>query len=94
MLITYFPEHPGYEELSSGEVCPSGKEITSEEECRKAAKMLEMQFAHSWNGPRDFPGCLIAHDGREKVFFNTSPSPNNTANNLQYGAICKRSAGQ
>ena len=75
-------------------MCPSGKEITSEEECRKAAKMLEMQFAHSWNGPRDFPGCLIAHDGREKVFFNTSPSPNNTANNLQYGAICKRSAGQ
>ena len=68
--------------------------ITSEKECRKAAEILEMQFAHSWNGPGDFPGCLIAHDGREKVYFNRSPSPSNTANNLKYGAICERSTGQ
>ena len=82
------PGVKAYEELSSGELCSSGRGIKSEQECRKAAETLQMPFAKSWNGNNDFPGCLIANDGRNKVYFNLSPYPSNIANNPKYGAIC------
>jgi len=77
-----------YEELPSGKLCSSGKEIKTEGECRKAAEALHEDFDHAWNGNGDFPDCLIANDGRNKVYFNLSPNPSTTANNLRYGAIC------
>ena len=73
-------------------MCPNGTAVSSEEECRKAATTIQKQFDHAWNGPNDFPGCLIANDGRDKVYWNTSPSPSETANNPQYGAICIKNA--
>ena len=69
-------------------MCPHGSAVSSEQECRKAATTIQKQFDHAWNGPNDFPGCLIANDGRDKVYWNLSPSPSETANNPQYGAIC------
>ena len=51
-----------------------------------------MEFRQAWTGNNDFPGCLIANDGRDKVYWNTSPSPSETANNPQYGAICIKNA--
>ena len=80
-----------YEELPSGELCSDGREIKSEGECRKAAETLQMKFAHAWTGSGDFPGCLIANDGRNAVYFNLSPTPSTTANNPRYGAICIKS---
>ena len=49
---------------------------------------LQMDFAMAWTGNKDFPGCLIANDGRNKVYFNLSPTPSTTANKPAYGAIC------
>ena len=77
-----------YGELPSGELCSDGREIKSEKECRKAAKTLEMEFGQAWTGNNGFPGCLIANDGRNKVYFNLSPTPSTVANNPEYGAIC------
>ena len=73
-------------------LCPHGTAVSSEQECRKAATSIQKQFDQAWNGPNDFPGCLIANDGRDKVYWNTSPSPSETANNPQYGAICIKNA--
>jgi len=78
----------GVGELHSGELCPQESAIESEEDCRNAAKLLQIQFAQAWNGPNDFPGCLVANDGRNKVYFNLSPRPSSQANNPRYGAIC------
>ena len=77
-----------YGELPSGQLCSYGRGIKSEQECRKAAETLKMEFDTAWTGNNDFPGCLIANDGRNKVYFNLSPTPNTTANNPAYGAIC------
>ena len=74
-------------------MCSDGREIKSEEECRRAAETLQMQFAHAWTGSGDFPGCLIANDGRNAVYFNLSPTPSTTANNPRYGAICIKATG-
>jgi len=78
----------GVGELHSGHLCPQTSVIESEEDCRNAAKWLQIPFAKAWNGPNSFPGCLVANDGRNKVYFNLSPHPSNQANNPKYGAIC------
>ena len=96
MIWQTFDCPPGvrtYGELASGELCSDGREIKSEKECRKAAKTLEMEFGQAWTGNNGFPGCLIANDGRNKVYFNLSPTPSTTANNPAYGAICITTAG-
>ena len=81
-------------ELPSGELCSYERGIKSEQECREAAETLQMEFATAWNGNNAFPGCLIANDGRNKVYFNLSPTPSTTANNPAYGAICITTAGE
>jgi len=65
--------------------------ITSEDECKKAAHKLDLKYGKSFTGPTDFPGCLFADDGREKVFFNLSPDADNSRNNKNYTALCKNS---
>ena len=64
-------------------------EITSAAECKTAAQNLGLQWAAAWNGPNNFPGCLLAKDGRNKVYFNLSPNPGRTRLNPKYAAICK-----
>ena len=74
-------------------LCPNGTAVSSEQECRKAATTIKKQFDHAWNGPNDFPGCFIANDARDKVFWNLSPSPSKTANKPEFGAICIEQSG-
>ena len=50
-------------------------EIESDTQCKAAASQLGLRWGKSWNGPGDFPGCLNAEDGRNTVYFNTSPYP-------------------
>ena len=64
-------------------------EITSETRCRQAASKLGYQWAQSFNGSNDFPGCFNAEDGRNKVYYNLSPIPGRTDLNHRYAAICK-----
>jgi len=81
----------GAKKIQRGTLCSAtgSKEITSENECKAAAKELGLVWAGSWNGPNDFPGCLYAEDGRNKVYFNTSPNPRRTNLNPNYAAICE-----
>ena len=80
-----------YEKIQPGTLCTSEAmdEIRSEDECKEAAHRLGLQWAQSWNGPNDFPGCVYAQDGRNKVYFNVSPNPRRTNLNPEYAAICK-----
>ena len=66
-------------------------EIESEAKCKAAASQLGLQWGQSWNGRDDFPGCLLAEDGRNKVYFNTSPYPTYSRSKLnpKYAAICE-----
>ena len=66
-------------------------EIESETKCKAAASQLGLRWGNSWNGPGDFPGCLNAEDGRNTVYFNTSPYPERNWNkwNPKYAAICQ-----
>ena len=81
----------GAKKIQRGTLCSvTGlKEITSENECKAAGENLGLVWAHSWNGPNDFPGCLYAEDGRNKVYFNTSPNPRRTNLSPNYAAICE-----
>ena len=65
--------------------------ITSEDECKKAAHKLDLKYGNNFTGPTDFPGCLFADDERQKVFFNLSPDADNSINNKNYTALCKNS---
>ena len=84
-----------FKKIQLGTLCDSQSmdEIQSAKECVTAAEHLGLQWAHSWNGPNDFPGCLFAQDGRNKVYFNTSPRPGRTNLNPRYSAICKIRSG-
>ena len=64
-------------------------EIESETKCKAAASQLGLRWGKSWNGPGDFPGCLNAEDGRNTVYFNTSPYPGRGRLNPKYAAICQ-----
>merc|ERR1711962_1986782 len=81
----------GAKKIQRGTLCSAtgSKEITSANECKAAAEELGLVWAGSWNGPNDFPGCLHAEDGRNKVYFNTSPNPRRTNLNPKYAAICE-----
>ena len=78
-----------YEKTSAGTLCSDVKyEITSESECKQAGELLGLQWKQSWDGPNDFPACLKALDGRDKVYFNLSPNPGRTNVQETYLAIC------
>ena len=78
-----------YEKTPVGFLCSDAQnEIESEEQCKHAAESLGLQWGNSWNGPNDFPACLHAEDGRDKVYYNLSPGlPTNL--NPKYSAVCK-----
>ena len=78
-----------YEITRLGFLCSNVRhEIKSEAECKNAAAILGLKWAHVWNGPKDFPGCLYAQDWRNKVFFNLSPNPGRVNVSPKYSAIC------
>ena len=81
-------QQTGYSKLTDGSLCPSGQEIASEADCKAAAGDLQLSWAHSWEGPGNFPACLFSQD-RNQVFFNLSPKPSKTHNNPRYEAICR-----
>ena len=86
-----------FKELDSGNLCSAAtktKPLTSEEQCIAASEALGMVYGQAWSGPGQFPGCLHANDGRDQVFWNTSPSPSETANVPEYGAICSVVSGK
>ena len=86
-----------FKELDSGNLCTAAtktKPLTSEEQCLNASVALGLVYGQAWSGPGQFPGCLHANDGRDQVFWNTSPSPSETANVPEYGAICSVVSGK
>ena len=76
-----------------GKSCSSegSYQITTETDCKAAAKELNLTWGNSWNGPNEMPGCIFAEDSRKKVYFNTSPKPgfHNAYNEAHYAEICK-----
>lgn len=77
----------GYMKMKGGRFCE--KPITTEEECEKASKVLDLLPVTSFNQRGEFPGCF--HGGNEQVYFNKSPNPMTapTANERYLEAICK-----
>ena len=55
--------------------------------CKKAASELGLTWGNPWNDPTDVPGCIIANDGRSKVYFNTALTA--TGSNPKYAEICR-----
>jgi len=77
-----------YEVVGAREDCGGGKELTTESECRKAARELGMDFEYSGSRP-DFQRYCLSY-GR-KVWFNkdTGLAPSKGA---PFQAICSQSA--
>ena len=74
--------------VSNGEHCPTMEQrITSESDCILAASALGLEWALSWNGVNDVPGCIFADDGRSLVYWNSAQN-NNDVFNSQYAEIC------
>jgi len=98
-LITMFTSGQYYAEFGSisgsyyktgrFDLCHDYQLIETEEQCREAAFELGLKFHSSWNGYDDFPGCSFANDTRQRVYFNTSPNPNNAPSD-RYEAVCKK----
>ena len=63
-------------------------EITSATQCKDAGEQLGLKWNGTWDGPNDFPGCIYAEDGRNKVYFNTNAKPRRTNLKKTYAAIC------
>ena len=81
--------------LHGGDFCNSPDQISDESECKDAAKSISYPWGSSWDGVNDFPGCILAADGRNIVYYNKSPSPCSSISCLpehskQYRAICNK----
>ena len=74
---------------STGTYCPDGEDVTTEEGCREAATYLSIPFSSSFSADGDHKYCLYADDGRNEIFFNTSPSPGNFPTS-EYGSVCQK----
>ena len=76
-----------------GKSCSSegSYQITTETDCKAAAKELNLTWGSSWNGENEMPGCVYTVDWRKKVYFNTSPKAglDNPYNKDHYASICK-----
>jgi len=76
---------------TNGKYCSSGEDITTASECQSAAAELGIPFQFSYYGPNDHKYCLMANDGRKKMYFNTAdvteaaPHPPKA----KYASICK-----
>ena len=84
----------GVKKIKLGTLCSSTglEEIKSENECKAAAEKLDLVWEVSYNGPNEFPACFHAEDGKNKVYFNTSPNPSRSTNLLrkkEAAAICR-----
>jgi len=74
--------------VSNGEHCPTMEQrITAESDCILAASALGLEWALSWNGVNDVPGCIFADDGRSLVYWNSAQN-NRDVFNSQYAEIC------
>ena len=78
-----------YTTTEAGEYCAEGENVTTEEECRKAAEELGVTFAQTYDGPSDWQYCMLQAD--TQVFFNAAA--NGGASNPQdvdfRRSICK-----
>ena len=63
-------------------------EIKSADQCKDAGEQLGLKWNGTYDGPNDFPGCIHAEDGRNKVYFNTNAKPGFTNLKKTYAAIC------
>ena len=94
MSCLYFLGDSNYKTAAKGSMCSElSDEINSETECKNAATKLGLKWGLAWNGPNDFPACLYAQDGRNLVYFNSSPNPGRENVNSTYAAICKSNKG-
>ena len=80
-----------FQKIQLGTLCSAKglNEIASEDACKRAAEKLGLDWANSWFGPNQFPACVHAEDGRNQVYFNTSPNPSRTNLKSTYAAICE-----
>ena len=81
--------------LHGGDFCDPPDQIFGEKECKNAAKSISHPWGAPWIGDNDFPGCFLALDGRNTVYYNKSPNPSTSISDLaenskKYGAICKK----
>ena len=86
---------PGYMKSADGQLCSDiGRlQVSSQSHCEEAAAALELDWGDVWDGAGDFPACIHANDGRNSVFYNSSPEPATSANNPHYASICLKSSG-
>merc|ERR1719454_276014 len=79
-----------YTMTDDGSYCPGASDLTTEAQCQSGAAALGLTYAHSWNGPHDHRYCVIAHDGRDQVYFNTAgTAASPTPPNHRYASICQ-----
>merc|ERR1712113_1287472 len=85
-------ERSHFVKVADGNQCPvMGQRINSESECIQAADFLGLQWAHSWNGVTDVPGCIFANDGRSLVYWNSAEDNNRPTTNPRYAEVCRQS---
>jgi len=70
----------------SGVECPS-RRIETIEKCRNAARAFSYEYARSWYGPNDVPGCVLSRQNNQ-VFFNTAPNARIPQADFQYHELC------
>ena len=80
--------------IHEGGFCSSLQKLSGEKDCIDAAKSISYPWGYSWDGRKDFPGCYLATDGRDTVYYNKSPKQCKSISCLpriskQYKAICK-----
>ena len=93
-IFTFSSGKEKYNRTKIGSPCDQEQqEIESEEECKRAAATLDLQWGEAWNVPNGFPGCFYAQDWRNKTFFNRDPTPGRTNTYQKFSAICKISEG-
>jgi len=78
-----------YVKTDHNKYCLSKFAITTELECRKAARDMSLTFAGTWNGRNDYKQCTFADDGRSNVYWNTNSQPCAKPCNSRYASLCK-----
>lgn len=82
-----------YVKTEKNQYCPSGTELTTEDECKKAAAALSLNFAQMYNLAGDHRYCLFADDGRSTTYFNAAGTAGAaTPPNPAYASLCSAPA--
>ena len=78
--------------MASKTPCSDQNFISIVEECKHAAQILSIPYGESgeWRALKDFGGCQVAWDGRNKntIYFNTAIDLTPTLEAMIYHAIC------